>query len=376
MGLLARRNLFHDRVRFAVTLTGIVFALVLIIVQFGLFLGFTTTTSNNIDHSKADLWIVFHGVGYFDTGRSFSERKFYQVLETPGVAEAEKYMQNFVRWKRPDGREENIQIIGVRPGSSMGQPWSLVEGSVDALKQEDSVIIDDLYKEKLGVQKIGDRVEIGDHRARVVGFTHGIRSFTTSPFVYATFKQSLDYTNPVSTENSVAYILVKAAAGVKPEELQKSLRKRIADVDVYTTAEFSRRTQFYWMFTTGAGLAVLTAALMGLVVGVAVVAQTIYAATVDHIREYGTLKAMGATNSYLYRVLVEQAIWSALLGYALAMLVAHFIVSASEKGGALILMPFGMKVGMLVLAVVMCVIAALVSINKVTKLDPTMVFRG
>src|SRR5215472_1297812 len=279
MGLLARRNLFHDRVRFAVTLTGIVFALVLIIVQFGLFLGFTSTTSNNIDHSKADLWVVFHGVGYFDTARSFSERKFYQVLETPGVAEAEKYMQNFARWKRPDGRVENIQIIGVGPGSSMGQPWNLVEGSLAALKREDSVIVDDLYKEKLGVAKIGDRVEIGDHRARVVGFTHGIRSFTTSPFVYATFKHSLDYTNPTSSEDRTAYILVKAAAGVAPKELQKRLSERLTDVDIYTTAQFSRKTRFYWMFTTGAGLAVLTAALMGLVVGVAVVAQKNTAAT-------------------------------------------------------------------------------------------------
>src|SRR5215831_14096007 len=161
MGLLARRNLFHDRIRFAVTLTGIVFALVLIIVQFGLFLGFTTTTSNNIDHSNADLWIVFHGVGYFDTGRTFSERKFYQVLATPGVAEAEKYMQDFARWKRPDGRIENIQIIGVRPGSNLGQPWNVVSGNVEDLRQEDAILMDELYKEKLGVQKIGDRVEIG-----------------------------------------------------------------------------------------------------------------------------------------------------------------------------------------------------------------------
>jgi putative ABC transport system permease protein len=154
------------------------------------------------------------------------------------------------------------------------------------------------------------------------------------------------------------------------------LRARLADVDVYTTAEFSWKTRFFWMFTTGAGLAVLTAALMGLIVGVAVVAQTIYAATMDHIREYGTLKAMGATNRYLYRVLIEQAVWSAVLGYSAAMIVAHFIVQASEKGGAVILMPWSMSIGMLVLAVVMCVAAALVSINKVTRIDPAMVFRG
>ena len=376
MALLARRNLFHDRIRFAVTLTGIVFALVLISIQFGLFLGFTTTTSNNIDRSKADLWIVFHGVGYFDTGRMFSERKFYEVLSVPGVQQAEKYIQNFAYWKKPDGGVENVQVIGFHPGGGLGEPWNIVEGSVLDVKLEDGVIVDDLYKEKLGVRKIGDRVEIGEHRARVVGFTHGIRSFTTSPFVYTSFKNSLNYTRPEAREDQLAYILVKVAPGFTPDEVLKNLRARVKDVDIYTKAEFSRRTRFYWMFTTGAGLAVLTAALMGLVVGVAVVAQTIYAATMDHIREYGTLKAMGATNGYLYRVLVEQAVWSAVLGYGFAMVAASFIVQGSEKGGALILMPLAMKIGMLLLAVFMCITAALVSINKVTRLDPAMVFRG
>jgi putative ABC transport system permease protein len=376
MSLLARRNLFHDRTRFAVTLTGIVFALVLIIIQFGLFLGFTTTTSNNIDHSGADLWIVFHGVSYFDTGRMFSERKYYEVLSTPGVLQAEKYMQNFANWKKPEGGIENIQIIGFHPGSGLGEPWNLVQGDVQDVKLEDGVIVDELYKQKLGVTKIGDRVEIGDHRARIVGFTRGIRSFTTSPFVYTSFKNSLDYTRPEAKEDQLAYILVKAAPGISPEELKTNLGAHLSDVDIYTTAEFSRRTRFYWMFTTGAGLAVLTAALMGLVVGIAVVAQTIYAATMDHMREYGTLKAMGATNGYLYRVLIEQAVWSAVLGYGMAMIVAHFLVQASEKGGALILMPLSMTIGMLFLAVGMCIAAALVSINKVTRIDPAMVFRG
>jgi putative ABC transport system permease protein len=359
-----------------VTLTGIVFALVLIIIQFGLFLGFTTTTSNNIDHSRADLWIVFHGVGYFDTGRFFSERKFYEVLSTPGVGQAEKYMQNFAYWKRPDGGVENVQVIGFHPGSGLGEPWNLAAGDVGDVRLEDGIIVDELYKSKLGVGRIGDRVEIGDHRARIVGFTRGIRSFTTSPFVYTSFKNSLNYTRPESHEDQLAYILIKVAPGATPAAVQKNLRARLTDVDVYTSEEFSRRTRFYWMFTTGAGLAVLTAALMGLVVGIAVVAQTIYAATMDHIREYGTLKAMGATNSYLYRVLVEQAVWSATVGYGFALVIAHFIVRSSEKGGALILLPFSMKVGMLFLAVFMCITAALVSIHKVTRLDPAMVFKG
>jgi len=144
MALLARRNLFHDRILFAVPLTGIVFALVLIIIPFGLFLGFTTTTSNKIDHSNADLWIVFHGVGYFDTARMFSERKFYEVLAVPGVQQTEKYIQNFAYWKKPDGGVENVQIIGSHPGSGLGEPRNVVQGNVLDVKLEDGIIVDDL----------------------------------------------------------------------------------------------------------------------------------------------------------------------------------------------------------------------------------------
>jgi putative ABC transport system permease protein len=130
------------------------------------------------------------------------------------------------------------------------------------------------------------------------------------------------------------------------------------------------------MFTTGAGIAVLLASVLGLVVGVVVVTQTIYATTMDHIREYGTLKAMGATNRYLYGVIAQQAVMSAVIGYAFGMTVSWFVVRGSEKGGAAILLPPEMVAGMLALTIAMCVMAALVSINKITKLDPAVVFKG
>ena len=130
------------------------------------------------------------------------------------------------------------------------------------------------------------------------------------------------------------------------------------------------------MFTTGAGVAVLLAAILGLIVGFVVVAQTIYATTVDHLREFGTLKAMGAPNSYVYKVIIKQAAISAVIGYVLGMIVSAFVVKASQSGGAAILMPWPMAIGMFFLTLTMCVSAALVSINKVTRLDPAMVFKG
>ena len=158
--------------------------------------------------------------------------------------------------------------------------------------------------------------------------------------------------------------------------MRQGILGNVKDVEVFTSHEFSHMTQFYWMFTTGAGVAVLLAAALGLVVGFVVVAQTIYATTVDHLKEFGTLKAMGAPNSYVYKVIITQAAISAVMGYVLGMIVSVFVVRASQSGGAAILLPWPMAVGMFFLTLLMCVSAALVSINKVTRLDPAMVFKG
>jgi putative ABC transport system permease protein len=371
---LAQRNLMHDKVRLAVTLTGIVFAVVLIVVEMGLFLGFTVTTSSIIDKSNVDFWIVSKHTPYIEQGAAFSERKLYQVLATPGVALADKYIVRFAEWKTPEGSEQSVQVVGFNPYSKIGGPWNVVQGNVEDLKTPDSVIIDELYAKKLGVTHVGQIFEIYGRRTRVVGFTRGIRAFTTTPYVFTSFKNGQDFAR--LDQDQTLFILVKAKPGAVLKALQRDLQSRLRDVDVLTTQEFSNMTRFYWMFTTGAGVAVLIAAVLGLVVGVVVVAQTIYATTMDHIREYGTLKAMGAPNSYIYRVIITQAAIAAVVGYALAMFVSIFVVRASQSGGAAILLPLPMVVALFFLTLVMCATAAVVSIKKVTSLDPAMVFRG
>jgi putative ABC transport system permease protein len=371
---LAQRNLFHDKVRLTVTLTGIVFAVVLIVVELGLFVGFTETTSGLIDHSNADLWVTSKNVPYIEQAVAFSERKLNQVRAVPGVGDAEKYIDHWTQWKLPNGSEESVQIVGINVDSNLGRPWNLVQGRVEDLKSPNAIILDELYKEKLGVSHVNQVVEINGYRARIVGFTRGIRSFTTSPYVFTTFKNAQDYTS--LREDQTYYLLVKLMPGANQEQVRQSILSQVTDVDVFTTRQFSRMTQVYWMFTTGAGVAVLLAAVLGLVVGFVVVAQTIYATTVDHLREFGTLKAMGAPNRYVYKVIVTQAAISALIGYVLGMLVSAFVVHASQRGGAAILLPLPMAVGMFFLTLIMCISAAMISINKVTRLDPAMVFKG
>lgn len=374
MASLARRNLFHDKVRLIVTLTGIVFSVVLATVQLGLFVGFQRATSDVIDHSGADLWVMSKNVGHLESGVPFAERKLYQILATPGVARAEKQIVQFGDWKLPNGATEGILLVGFDPKGGLGGPWNIVEGNVSDLETPDTVMVDELYREKLGIARLGQSVEIRGYRARVVGFTRGIRTFTTSPATFTSFKNAQNYFG--LREDQTIYILIKAAPGVDVQDLKNRLAARVSDVDVHTTNEWSRKQQFYWMFGTGAGVTVLIAAGLGILVGVVVVAQTIYAATVDHIREYGTLKAMGATNFYIYRVIIKQATISALIGYGVGMGISLIVSSISQRGTTAVLVPWQLVIALFAVTLLMCIGASIVSINKVTRIDPAMVFKG
>lgn len=374
MVALARRNLLHDRVRLIVTLTGIVFAVVLSSIQLGLFVGFQRATSDVIANAGADLWVKSTGVTHLETGVPFSERKLYDVLATPGIASAQKHIVRFAQWKKPDGGQEGVLLIGVDLTGEMGQPWKLVAGSVAALREPDAVIVDELYLSKLGIRGIGDTAEIGGHRARVVGLTRGIRTFTTSPPVFTSFKHAQDY-GPVATDQTM-YLLARVTPGMNPAAVAARVREAVTSVDVVLADDWRSAQERYWMFGTGAGITVLIAAALGLLVGVVVVAQTIYAATVDHIREYGTLKAMGATNAYLYRVILQQAALSAVAGYGIGIAVALGASRASLAGTTAIILELPLASALFVLTLVMCLGASVVSINKVTRLDPAMVFKG
>src|SRR5580658_7666857 len=156
MSLLAQRNLLHDKIRLAVTLTGVVFAVMLIVIEMALFFGFTRSTSSMINKSEADFWVSSANVPYVEVGVPFNTSKFYEVKATPGVAEAVRYLLTGTRWSRPDGSQELIQIVGVDLGSSMGRPWNVVEGSVEDLKLPHGVIVDELYKKQLGVTRLRD----------------------------------------------------------------------------------------------------------------------------------------------------------------------------------------------------------------------------
>ena len=370
--LLAWRNLAHDRARFVVTLIGIVFSVVLMGVQMGLLVGFARTASGLIDHTGADLWITAAGTTNVDIAGTLSRRWRHQALATPGVADAQDYMAQFAFWRKPTGGNESVIMVGINLANSLGRPWNLVEGRVEDLQVAGGVILDVLYKEKLGVAAVGDTIEINNKRARVVGFTSGIRTFTQSPYVFTSHANSQRYT--FIADDRTTYVLVRLAAAADPERVRDSLQARMPDVQVWTRSEFSNQTRAYWLITTGAGSALSLAALLGLVVGIVIVGQTLYASTVDRLPEYATLRAMGAPNAYLYSVILKQAAISAVLGFAAGFAATSAMVAITAGGNIAIAMPWWLVVVLGLLTALMCAAGAVFSIRRVMRIDPTSVF--
>ena len=374
MASIALKNLIYDKVRLAVTLVGIIFSVILSSIQLGLFVGFQAATASLVENSNADIWISSKNLVSVEDGSAFNESDLYQVLSVPQVKQATKNIITFANWKKTNGAIVGIQLVGFDLQSEMLSPWNITRGNLEGLREPNAVIVDELYYEKLGVTELGQTVEIGGRKAKVVGFTNGIRTFTTSPAVFTSFKNAQDFFN--LREDQLLYILVKAQNGANLAQLKGELQTRLPDNDVFTREELIGIQQFYWMFGTGAGITVLIAAGLGLLVGVVIVAQTIYSATVDHLKEYGTLKAMGATNFYLYRVIITQAVAAGIVGYLIGMTISLFISHSSLQGTTAIILPWQLVLALFGLTMLMCILASMVSINKVTRIDPAMVFKG
>lgn len=370
---LAFRNLFHDRVRLAVTLIGILFSIVLVAVQLGLYLGARSMIIATIDRADGDLWVMAYGTKNFEEAQPIRARDRYVALSTPGVERAIPLVTAFTDWRKPTGGSTLIVVVGADPENGGLAPWNMVEGDVSGLGVRDAVIVDKTYLAELGIKQVGDTAQVGASRIRVTGLTEGIRSFTVTPFVFTTLNRARQLIDMPA--DNITYVLVKLSAGADIEKVRTDLRSRLsADSEVLTRAEFRQRSLNHWLFATGAGVALLGGAALGLIVGTVIVAQTLYSSTKDHLPEFATLRALGSSSGYINKVILAQAGLSALLGYALGMAIALTIVYLSEHTALPIIMSPGLAALLLGLTVAMCSISALAAINKVMRIDPAMVF--
>jgi putative ABC transport system permease protein len=369
---LASRNLFHDRVRFIATMIGIVFSVVLVMVQLGLYLGFGQMVTTMIDHADADLWIMRSGTKCFEDPSLLSSKRQADYESVPGVASADPLVIGFSDWRLPSGEMTPVFLVGSNLEKPGLHPWNLAAGTDDALRQPDAVAVDTTYSDRLGVSKVGDEADIRGIDVKVEAMTRGIRSFTTTPYVFTDIAQARKYIGIPASFTS--YFLVHLKPGANLKEVRSGLQDKVSDIEVLTSKEFSERSRRFWLFSTGAGAALFAGALLGLIVGTVIVAQTLYSSTKDHLDEFATLRAMGSSNRYIYTVIIYQALLNAVIGFCIASIVGFAVVYFTSTGALPVVITPALMGIILALTVGMCIASALTAIVKVVRIDPAMVF--
>ena len=370
---LALRNLLHDRVRLAVTLVGILFSIVLVAVQLGLYLGSSRMITANIARSNADLFVTTYGAKSFeDGGVLLTDRDRHQALAAAGVQSVVPIVVSFAEWRKPAGGSSRVVLVGSDSEDKGLVPWSLAEGTLEDIKAPDAIAVDRSYLDELGVTGIGDTAQAAMGRVKIRALTEGVRSFTQSPYAYTTLNRARQLLG-VGDDQST-FLLVKLAPGADVAKVQADLRQRLEGDDVLTKDEFESRSLKQWLFRTGAGLALIGGAILGSLVGTVIVAQTLYSSTKDHIHEFATLRALGSSKGYIHKVILAQAGLSAVMGYLLGMMIALLILYASRNSSLPLVMTPGLAFWLFALTLFMCAISALSAIVKVTKIDPATVF--
>jgi putative ABC transport system permease protein len=339
-----------------------------------LFVGLIRKAGLLVDCGQADVWVGHRAMHNVDFPRDVPRRWIDRIRAVPGVKRAEPYLLGFTDMTLPSGGFEQVLVVGVDQASLLGGAWNLTQGRPESILQTDGIIVDECEQDKLEHPKLGDLREVGGRRARVVGFSHGIMGFLITPYVFTTYERAAAYLAKRPDQSS--YFLVQLQPGADAEEVCAAIRQRVPQLDALPRDQYSRVSINFWMTRTGLGISFGAAALLGLLVGMVMVAQTLYALVLDRLREFATLKAIGAREGQVYSILLVQALIMALAGSALGLILVAGIEYFCSTPRAPIVVPWWLGLGSCLLVLAICLVSSLLPYLRIRKIDPMMVLQS
>jgi putative ABC transport system permease protein len=382
---VALKMLTGDRGKYLGILMGLTFASFLITQQMAIFCGLMTRTYGFItDSGLADVWVMDPKVQFIDDIKPIQDTQLLRVRGIEGVDWAVPLYKGIVKARLENGNFQACNVVGLDDSTLIGGPATMLQGRLEDLRRADGVIVDvagasgklarrDASGKPIPL-KAGDTLELNDHRAVVVGICRVSRTFQSQPVVYTTYTRATTFA-PMERK-LLSFIQVKAKPGITPKELAARIT-RATGLGAYTKAEFEDVTINYFMKYTGIPINFGIAVLLGFLVGTAIAGQTFYNFTLENLKYFAALKAMGATNLKLLGMVVTQALLVGGIGYGLGTGAAAFFGRAVGPHTELAFrLPWQVLVGTAAAIALISTFAAFLSLWKVVRLEPAVVFKG
>jgi putative ABC transport system permease protein len=379
MNDLALKMLLGDRAKYIMLISGLTFATLLMTEQAAIFCGLMRWSGSTLDNVGAPLWIVDPMVEQVNDTEALRDTDLNRVRSIEGVAWAAPFYQGVVRARLSDGSFKFVQLIGVDATTFAGAPTQITQGKLDDLRLPNTVLLDEYGAKKLSHNPaksvgVGEVFEINDHEARVVGIFKSKMAFSGNPYLFTTYDQAVQYAP--NTRKMLSCVL----AAAQPGEDSATVARRITQatgLKAYTRSEFFWLTVWWYIKNTGIPVAFGATVMLGFVVGLVISSQTFYSFVLENLRNLGALKAMGASDRMLSRMVMLQTLTVGLIGYGCGVgLAALFGLILIKREMPPFFLPWQLPPITLGAILFICLLAASLGIRKIRKLEPALVFRA
>ena len=387
---LGRKHLFEDLPRFFASLGGIVFAVQLVVVQLGIFFGFVHSRSLVIQESRADFWAAAKEMQYLEITLPVPYSWIAKARAVTGVAEVQPIIIRSIVFENSKGALDYGRVVGFDPAGSLVHLDDHPVGDLREIAKPGAFAADAGQLSSLGVSGIGAEGTIRTKKARLVALVHDTQPIISPTFLYTSLRNAVlwspamidefvrdPFTSSFDINSPLNFVLVKAKPGVDLVALRGALERALPNSRVLTKAEMIDVTQRFWVKRTNVGFILGLCAALGILVGMVVVAQILYTSVNEHIREYGTLKALGIPDRLLYASIVWQAVVMGLIGFIPGLLLGLAVAGYAQKArGIAIEITLPITLGVLGLSIAMCVVAAVFAVRRAMTIDPMIVFKA
>ncbi|MGJ5816457.1 ABC transporter permease [Paludibaculum fermentans] len=383
MRRIALHMLMGDTGKYFGIVAGVMFASLLLVQQLAMFAGIMQQMYSGISAVNADIWVMDQKVRYIDDSQPMTDGQLGRVRSVEGVAWAVQLYKGSVQAKLEDGTNIGVALYGLDDTTFIGGPARMVEGKLSDLRQSEAVVVDVMsamdklaHVNKDGTKtplKAGETLELNDHRVIVAGFCEVARGFQSMPVVYTTYNRALSIVP--SQRKNLSYILAAPQRGQSAAAVAARVG-RVTGLAAYTSEQFVAKTLNYFLTETSIVINFGLSAFIAFLIGTLIAGQTFYNFTMDNLRHFGALKAMGAGNGTLLSMILLQAALVGALGYGTGTGLACLMGLAMQDSMVSFTLPWYVLVATGVVVVGIVTIAAAVSLRKVIRLEPGIVFRG
>jgi putative ABC transport system permease protein len=369
----AFRFIVYDKAKSSGALFGVIISIFLIGQQVGIFIFLTNMMSNLVDHIDTDIWVIDNRSTNANALGQIDAKYQREVESMPGVARVYPLVIGGGAAKFQDGSSGGVSLVGSQAPEFVGGPWNTSGVPAQSLITDNAVTTEFYDSKLLGNVQIGNTVEINGKRAYVAFQTKGARGFGAS-YVFTTIERARYLSNFPAAK--VSAILVRVKPGQNPEKVAKAITAGLFGIKAWTQKDLSRATVNTVLASSGIATSVGTLIIFAILSGCIIIGLTLYSAANDRIKDYATLKAIGATNKYVRNLILLQALIFALVGFAIAVVLMEGFRMGIAKTGVMFSYSILMYLSFALITLLISMVGAVAAIRRITRVEPASVFRG